>query len=244
MSPMWTLLGVVVLVVGFATRRHPLVVVLVAACATGLLAGFDPVRVLASIGKAWNANRYMAVGWLVLPVVGVLERAGLRERAQRLVGRARGLTAGRLLLLYLVLRQAGAALGLTSLGGHASMVRPLVAPMTEASAERVHGPLSAATRALLRAHAAAVDNIGLFFGEDIFVAIGSILLMKGVLAQNGYEVDPLRLALYAIPTAIFALVFHGARLLRLDRRLARSGTPPKLGARPSSTRSAEAGEEP
>jgi uncharacterized membrane protein len=216
---MLTLLGVLVVVVGFALRMNPLLVVLVAGLVTGIANGLDIVQIIASIGKAFTANRYMAVGWLVLPVIGVLERAGLKERAKMLVGTIRAATAGRVLLAYFVLRQIASALGMTSLGGHAQMVRPLIAPMAEAAAERQLGALSLATRFRIRAHAAAADNIGLFFGEDIFIAIGSILLMKGFLAQNGVDVEPLRLAVWAIPTALLAFVIHGARLLRLDRVL-------------------------
>jgi uncharacterized membrane protein len=71
----------------------------------------------------------------------------------------------------------------------------------------------------IRAHAAAVDNIALFFGEDIFIAIGSILLIKGFLDQNGIHVEPTQLAIWAIPTALCAFVIHGTRLLLLDRWL-------------------------
>jgi uncharacterized membrane protein len=71
----------------------------------------------------------------------------------------------------------------------------------------------------IRAHAAAVDNIALFFGEDIFIAIGSILLIKGFLDQNGIHVEPTQLAIWAIPTAICAFLIHGTRLLLLDRQL-------------------------
>ncbi|MBS2017977.1 MAG: DUF969 domain-containing protein [Deltaproteobacteria bacterium] len=219
---MLPLLGVLVVVVGFVLRKNPLLVVLAAALVTGIAAGDDVVRLVSGIGKAFVANRYLAVGWLVLPVIGALERAGLRERAQTLVRGLAKVTAGRILLAYLVVRQAGAALGLTSLGGHAQMVRPLVAPMAEASAEREHGDLPLTTRLLIRAHAAAADNVGLFFGEDIFVAIGSILLMKGFLAQNGYDIEPLDLAVWAIPTALVALFVHGARLARLDGRIRRA----------------------
>jgi uncharacterized membrane protein len=218
---MLTLLGVLVVVVGFALRLNPLLVVLLASVTTGIASGLDPLQVVSAIGKAFTANRYMAVGWLVLPVVGVLERAGLQQRAQELVRSIRAATAGRVLLVYLLLRQTASALGLTSLGGHAQMVRPLIAPMAEAAAERQLGPIRDAQRFHIRAHAAAADNIGLFFGEDIFIAIGSILLMKGFLSQNGLEVEPLRLAVYAIPTAALAFVIHATRLLRLDRRLAR-----------------------
>jgi uncharacterized membrane protein len=216
---MLTLLGVLVVVVGFALRLNPLLVVLAAGFVTGIAGGMNLFEVVSAIGKAFTANRYMAVGWLVLPVVGVLERAGLKERAQELVRSIHAATAGRVLLAYLLLRQIASALGLTSLGGHAQMVRPLIAPMAEAAAERQLGRLPDSTRFHIRAHAAAADNIGLFFGEDIFIAIGSILLMKGFLAQNGYDIEPLSLAVWAIPTAVLAFVLHAARVWRLDARL-------------------------
>jgi uncharacterized membrane protein len=41
-----------------------------------------------------------------------------------------------------------------------------------------------------------------------------------VLEQNGISIEPIHLALWAIPTAIAAFLIHGARLLLLDRRLA------------------------
>jgi uncharacterized membrane protein len=211
------LLGVAVVVLGFVFRRHPLLVILAAAVVTGIASGMDPVKLVAAIGKTFTANRYLAIGWLTLPLVGVLERSGLQEQARALVSRLRTATAGRILLAYLALRQLTAALGLTSLGGQATMIRPLIAPMAEAAAERQRGRIGEALRARIRAHAAAVDNIGLFFGEDVFVAIGSILLMKGFLAQAGYDIEPFRLALYAIPTAIAAFVIHAVRLWRFDR---------------------------
>jgi uncharacterized membrane protein len=219
---MLTLVGVLVVIIGFVLRLNPLFVILAAALASGLAAGLDVVAIVAALGKAFVANRYLAIAWLVLPVIGVLERAGLRERAQRMVGRIRAATVGRVLLIYFAVRQITAALGLTSLGGHAQMVRPLIAPMAEAAAESRLGALSDGMRYRIRAHAAAVDNIALFFGEDIFVAIGSILLMKSFLAQRGYDIDAFGFAIWAIPTAVLAFLVHGARLLRLDRRLHRA----------------------
>jgi uncharacterized membrane protein len=159
--------------------------------------------------------------WLVLPVIGLLERAGLQERARMLISKVHAATTGRLLLVYMTIRQISAALGLLALGGHAQMVRPLVAPMAEAAAESKLGPLPDRVRWLIRAYAASADNVGVFFGEDVFIAVGSILLIKGVLEQNGIFVEPLTLSLWAIPTAIFAFLIHGTRLLLLDRRLAR-----------------------
>jgi uncharacterized membrane protein len=220
---MLTLLGVVVVVIGFARRMNPLLVVLAAILVTSVAAGMSPVAVVAAIGKTFTSNRFMAASWLMLPLVGTLERMGLRERAQTIVRSIGATTAGRVLLAYLVIRQAAAALGLTALGGHAQMVRPLVAPMAEAAAARGK-KLSDTMRFRIRAFAAATDNVGLFFGEDIFIAIGSILLMKGFLHQNGIDVEPLDLAKWAVPTAVVALVVHGIRLLRLDRAVDRDGS--------------------
>ena len=99
-----------------------------------------------------------------------------------------------------------------------------VARLGEYGATRVHVLVAddaAATLgdAAVQALAAATDNVGLFFGEDIFVAFGSIVLMQTFLAENGIVTDPLHIALWGIPTAIAAFVIHAARLLRLDRQL-------------------------
>jgi uncharacterized membrane protein len=214
------LVGIVIVVIGFVLRFNPLVVVTVAGIVTGLAAGQDIVHVVATLGKSFNENRYVAIVWLLLPIVGLLENAGLKERAHELISRLTSATTGRVLLVYLALRQLTSALGLTSLGGHAQMVRPLLAPMAEGAAERAHGPLDEGTKASVRAWSASVDNMGFFFGEDIFVAIGAILLMKGFLEQNGIRVEPMQLSVWAIPTALAALVIHGTRLLLLDRHLA------------------------
>ncbi|MBC8086420.1 MAG: DUF969 domain-containing protein [Phycisphaerae bacterium] len=218
---MLTLIGILIVVVGFALRLNPLLVVTVAGIATGLVSGRGPIEVVGLFGKAFIENRYVAIVWLVLPVIGMLERAGLKERAHETISKIQAATAGRVLLAYLAIRQLTAAMGLISLGGHAQMVRPLVAPMAEGAAEHANGAMDDNTRALVRANAAAVDNIGVFFGEDIFIAIGSILLIKGFLEQNGMTVEPAALARWAIPTAICAFVVHGVRLMLLDKRLKR-----------------------
>lgn len=215
------LLGIAIIVAGFLLRFHPLLVILASAIVTGLAAGLDPLAILAAFGKAFNDARYVSIIWIVLPVVGLLEANGLQERARGLIAKMRGATVGRFLTFYLILRQALAAVGLTSVAGHPQTVRPLVAPIAEAAAERQAGDLEEAERDEIRAWAAATDNIGLFFGEDIFLAIGSILLIKGLLEQYGINLEPLQLSVWAIPTAIAALLIHGFRLWRLDRRLAR-----------------------
>lgn len=221
-NPIFLLSGIVIIVIGFVLGLNPLLVVTVAALATGLIGHMDIVKIISALGKSFIDSRSIAIIYLVVPIVGLLERDGLRERAQQIVSRMRSATTGRILLFYLVVRQVTAALGLTTLGGHAQMVRPLIAPMAEAAAETRLGPLPDRVRFRIRAFASATDNVGVFFGEDIFVAIGSILLIRNVMHQEGVEVEPIDLALWAIPTAILAFLIHGTRLLLLDRQLKRA----------------------
>ena len=45
--------------------------------------------------------------------------------------------------------------------------------------------------------------------------------MKGLLDGLGIHVEPLALSLWALPSAVAALVLHDARLLAYDRRMTR-----------------------
>jgi len=217
---MLVLIGILIIIAGFVLRFNPLLVIMASALATGLAAGLDIAAIIAAFGKAFHDTRYVSIIWIVLPVIGLLEAYGLQQHARTLIGRMKGATLGRLLTGYLLLRQGMAAVGLTSVAGHAQTVRPLVAPMAEAAAEAANPALTDDQREEIKAQSAATDNIGLFFGEDIFLAIGSILLMKGVLEGYGYQIEPLHFSLWAIPTAIAAFLIHGFRLRRLDRRMA------------------------
>ncbi|MBX9746985.1 MAG: DUF969 domain-containing protein [Hyphomonadaceae bacterium] len=238
---MLVLLGIGVVVFGFIVRANPLLVVMAAALTTGLAAAWTPEAdlvvmgdaardTLAQFGKAFNDARYISLTWILLAAIGLLERAGLQERARIAIANVKAATVGRLIWVYFVIRQATSALGLTSLGGHAQMVRPLVAPMAEGAAEAKFGAIPDKPRYLIRSHSAAADNIGLFFGEDIFIAIASILLIKGFLETNGIIVEPLELSIWAIPTAIAALIIHSIRLWMLDRHLKRVLTTNAEGA--------------
>ena len=215
---MLTLLSVGVVVLGFLLRFNPLLVIAATVFVTGYEGHISVVDTIAALGKAFNQSRLVSIPLIVLPVIGLLEREGLQERARILIGKLKEATVGRLLVVYLLVRQITIAFGLP-IGGHAQMVRPLIAPMAEAAAEAQDGALDDGKRQLIRAYAASAENVGAFFGEDIFIAIGSIMLIKGMLDQAGVVVQPLDLSLWAIPTAILAFAIHATRLLLLDRRL-------------------------
>ena len=215
----WPLAGIAVVVLGFAARLNAVLVIVAAGVVTGLAAGMGPRELLAAFGEGFLANRYLAMFLLTLPVLGALERHGLREHAGAWVSRRRGLGVARLLVIYLGLRQLSSALGLTSLGGQAQSVRPLLAPMAESAATNECGELAPEQREKVRAMSAATDNVGLFFGEDIFIAFGAVLLIQSVYAAHGVELEPIQIALWGIPTALCAFTVHALRLRRFGARL-------------------------
>ena len=94
--------------------------------------------------------------------------------------------------------------------------------MAEGAFVNRFGSLPKAVSNKLRAMSAATDNVGLFFGEDIFVAFGSIVLMQTFMKTTAnLDVDPLHIAVWGIPTAICAFLIHATRLYRLDSQLQR-----------------------
>jgi uncharacterized membrane protein len=219
---LWPLIGVAVIIAGFVLRFNPMLIVAAAAIITGFAAHFPIEKILTAIGSGFLKTRNIPLIILLpLAVIGLLERHGLRERAQMWISSIKAATAGRLLIVYLFVREVTAAVGLTGLGGHPQMVRPLLAPMAEGATEARYGKLSDAVRHKLRAYSAATDNVGLFFGEDIFVAFGAIVLMTTFLKEAGIVVEPMHVAVWGIPTAISAFLIHGFRLWLLDRKLAR-----------------------
>jgi len=218
----WPLLGVAAVVLGFALRANPAATVVVAALVSGIAAGLNLPDLLALLGKSFVANRTLLLFVLTLPTIGLLEHAGLRERAQALIRRFRQLTFARLLIAYLALRQALSMLGLLDLAGHAQTVRPLLAPMAEAAAAEIDQHLGPVQREEIKALAAATDNIGRFFGEDVFLAFGAVLLIQAFFADRGISLDPRAIALWALPTALAAFAIHATRLWLYQRKLRRA----------------------
>ena len=228
------LVGLGVMVVGFGLRVNPLLVVLVAAVSTGWASGFTFHETLAQLGSLFVQNRYIMMPvLLLLPLIGMLEHHGLRQRAETLIRSTRAATAGRVILLYSVVRQLAISVGVR-IGEHASMVRPLVVPMAEAAAlKQIRAETTGVALAKegkdeslplklshdIRAHAAAGENVGNFFGEDIFVAVGAVLLMHGFFEASGISVSLWAMALWGIPTAMVAFGLMVWRTALLDRRI-------------------------
>ncbi|MCF7223196.1 DUF969 domain-containing protein [Marilutibacter chinensis] len=226
----WPLLGVACVVAGFMLRFNPVVVVVTAGLVSGLAAGKSVPELLALLGNSFVSNRALLLFAFTLPTIGLLERAGLREHAIKWIASWTRLTLTKLLVAYLGIRQLLSMLGLIDIAGHAQTVRPLLAPMSTSAAEKVHGPLEDEELQKVHALGAATDNVGRFFGEDVFLAFGAVLLIQGFYAEHGIVLEPLQIALWALPTAVAAFAIHAVRVQMFDRALRRrlQAAPPAM----------------
>ena len=225
------LLGLLIVGIGFALRVNPLPVVVVAGLVTGIVSGFSLTEVITMIGQFFVDNRGLTLPViLMLPVVGLLERHGLQEHVATLIRRMSAATAGSVAWSYQVLRGLTSMVGL-SIGNHAAMVRPIVAPMAEGAAEARVGALSAEARADIRAHAAAAENVGNFFADDVVVAVGAVLLIQAFFDNAGVVVALSDIKRWCLPTALWVIAVGWWRYRRLDARLKRGAEKAK-GTKP------------
>lgn len=214
------LIGILIIILGFALKLDTIAVVVVAGMATGLAAGLSFNQILTTLGDSFINNRYMTVFFVTLPAIGILESYGLRERAAYLISKMKSVTPGRLLMVYTALRTLASALSLR-LGGHVQFIRPLILPMAEGAAKNNYGELDEEEMEELKGLAGATENYGNFYGQNVFVASGGVLLIVGVLKELGFDVEALAIAKASIPVAIIAVLVSAVQFLRFDRKLAR-----------------------
>ena len=130
---MLSLIGVFIIIIGFILKIDTLAIVVVAGIATGFVGGLDFNEILTKLGEAFVANRYMTLFVITLPVIGLMERYGLKERAAWLISQLKSAKADGVLSIYLVFRLLMAALSIR-MSGHVQFGRPLVLPMAEGAA--------------------------------------------------------------------------------------------------------------
>jgi uncharacterized membrane protein len=223
------LIGVVVVVLGFALRLRVTVVVLAAGIATGLVAqqldGDTGTGILAGLGQAFANGRIITLFVLALPALGLLERYGLQDEVRRVIRNIRAATTGRLLVVYHLFRTAVVAAGIRLGSGHVAFSRPLVVPMALAADRLDENAVDRAEEVdrvdRIKAAASAADNYANFFGQNLFFGAPGVALVVKNLADNGYLVSALQVALYSLPMAGVALVAATAQYMLLDRWLRR-----------------------
>ena len=213
------LIGILIIVAGFALKWDVIAVVLISGLVTGLVSGLDFVQILEIMGKAFVDNRLMSIFLISFPAIALIERYGMKERAAELIGKIKNATAGKVLSIYMVVRILASAMSIR-LGGHVQFVRPLILPMSEAAGETsIKKTLNEKQSERIKGLAAAVENYGNFFGQNIFLGNSGVLLIQGTLAAAGYEVTLGSIAQASIPVGIVVTIFTIIQVLLADRKL-------------------------
>lgn len=214
------LIGILIIILGFALKLDTIAVVVSAGVVTGLVADMSISEILSTLGTAFINNRTTCLFMLTLPVIGLCERYGLKAKAIDLIKKAKGLSTGALLSGYTFIREASIGMGVT-LGGHPQFVRPLINPMAEGASIAKYGNLDEKDIDKIKAYSAASDNIGNFFGQNVFMANAGVLLISGTLESLGYNVDTLQIAKASLPIALAAFALCILQNYLLDNSLKR-----------------------
>ncbi|WP_035052258.1 DUF969 domain-containing protein [Carnobacterium pleistocenium] len=214
------LIGILIIVVGFIFKFDTIAVVLLAALATALFSGISFTDFLVLLGEAFVSNRLVTLFLLTLPMIGLTERYGLRQQAVKLIEKMKGLTPGRFLSLYMVIRELAGFFSVR-VQGHTQFIRPLVEPMTQAAAKTKYGEISDEDIERLKARSAATENYGNFFAQNTFIAAAGVLLITGTLESLGYEVSAVAIAQASIPIALIMLILVAGSNILFDRKLQR-----------------------
>lgn len=217
MSQYLVLIGIVIIVVGFALKLDVVAVVLVSGLVTGLVGGKGIVEIFDIIGKGFISTRFMSLFFLTLPAIGIMERYGLKEKAADGIKKIKGASAGLILYLYLFIRWVAAVFSVR-LGGHIQFVRPLILPMAEGAAVKTVD-LTQTKLEDLKGLAGAVENYGNFFGQNIFPVSSGVLLIIGTLDKAGYKVTNASVAGASIYAGIAMLVIAMIQCYLFERKL-------------------------
>ena len=212
------LLGIVIVVVGFALKLDSILIIMVAAVATAVVGGMDPVGFLDTLGESFVSNRSMCIFIMTFVLTGTLERNGLRQAAAALIRKLKNATSGIIVSAYGLVRVAFAAFNI-NFGGVAGFIRPVIMPMAQAAVERDGNKISDKHLEELKGISAGMDNVAWFFGQVLFVGGSGGLLVQGTLAGLGYDVSLVDLAAVQIPVAVAAMLVAVIYYNVIDRRL-------------------------
>ena len=231
------LIGVVIIVVGIALKLRTTLVVVVAALATGFVAGLPlfshegffqhlplltkpgQTGIINTLGKAFADYRLMTLFIITLPAIGLCERFGLQEQSAKLIRGIRSATVGRLQIVYQLFRVLHGVIGIR-LNGHPAFVRPLVFPMSLGAAQKSsESGLQPASVEKIKAANAAAENYGNFYGQNLSPVQAGILLVFGVMNGLGFSVGLWNLIRYTVPVVTASILFAVVQFWLLDRWL-------------------------
>lgn len=218
MMDLLKLLGILIVIIGFALKLDSILIIVVAAVVTAIVSGLGVEGLLETFGESFVSNRSMAIFILIMLVTGTLERNGLKNAAAALIGRFKRASAGMVVGAYGIMRGIFAAFNV-SFGGVAGFVRPIIMPMIGGAIKaQGHEPNEDHVEEL-KGMASGMENIAWFFCQVLFVGGAGGLLVQSTLEPLGYHVELIDLALVEIPIGIFALIVGIVYYFLRDKKL-------------------------
>ena len=221
------LIGIVIVIVGFLIKWDTIATVVLAGIVTGLVAGMSFMDILDILGNSFITQRLATLFVLTLPVIGICERYGLKDKAMDFIQKARNITAGKIISIYTVIRSLASVMSLR-INGHPQFVRPLIEPMASAAAVSLYGKLEDKTADKIKGFTAAGENYGNFFAQNCFMGSPGVLLIVSTLSEQGQDVKALQIVTMCVPIAVIAVLVSIGHNYLLDHSLKREHT--KAGA--------------
>ncbi|MCE5235855.1 MAG: DUF969 family protein [Clostridiaceae bacterium] len=212
------LIGVFIVVIGFALNINPIATIILAALVTALTGGIGIDGLFNTLGTAFVSNRSMCIFIAIMVLTGTLERNGLKAAATKLISKVKNSTAGLVIGAYGVMRVFFAAFNV-SFGGAAGFVRPVVMPMAIGAIEASGKTPNEDHVEALKGMGAGMENITWFFGQVLFVGGAGAILVQTTLDGLGYKAELLDLASVELPVAIFATLVAIVYYFITDRNL-------------------------
>lgn len=214
------LLGILIVIVGFALKKDSILIILSAAIVTAFVGGLGVTGLLETLGKTFVANRSMAIFILIMLVTGTLERNGLKEAAAKLIGSIKGASSGMVIGAYGIMRGIFGAFNV-SFGGVAGFVRPIIMPMATGAIEASGKEVNEEHVEEIKGMASGMENISWFFCQVLFVGGAGGLLVQSTLASLGYKVELIDLVKVEIPVAIVAVAVTIVYYYLKDKKLSK-----------------------
>ena len=214
------LLGIIIVVAGFALKLDSILIIVAAAVVTAFVGNISLVTLVETFGQSFVANRSMTIFILVMLVTGTMERNGLREASSALIGRIKGATPGIVIGAYGVIRGIFGAFNV-GIGGVAGFIRPVLIPMATGTVESKGKEINSHHLEEIKGMSAGIENISWFFCQVLFVGGSGALLVQGTLKNLGYDVELIKLAAVEIPVAVAGVAVGVIYYILKDRRLCR-----------------------
>ncbi|OON99291.1 MAG: hypothetical protein ATN35_13475 [Epulopiscium sp. Nele67-Bin004] len=208
------------MIIGFILKLDTLFTILTAGIITGLISGLNLNEILTILGTAFIDNRNITLFVTTLPLIGIIERYGVRQRATTLIYSAKNKTVGEILTLYMIIRQIAGALYIRTLG-HMQFVRPLVNPLAQSSAETEFNKIDDETHEKIKALSATTENLSHFFGQNLFDGSSGVLLITSILILQGFDVNAVIISQASIIMALVALLIVVIQNILFDKSLSK-----------------------